>query len=78
MEPEHDETRETTETVEKPSHRHGLDPFSLAFGVMFAIVGLVFLGGFDASTLDVPGASAGLLGAVGVLLLAIGARRQKR
>jgi hypothetical protein len=68
----------TTEAIETPSHSHPLDAISLAFGVIFATIGAVFLSGYDVSDLDGAGFWVALLGAGGVLLLAIGARRQKR
>jgi hypothetical protein len=60
------------------SQGHPLDPISLAFGAIFVILGLAFLSGLDVSGLEAPGAWAAVLASVGVLLLAIGARRQKR
>lgn len=73
-----DATARTTEVTETRSHRHDLDPLSLAFGVVFVILGAAFLAGLDVSTLDAPNAWAAGLTSVGVLLLALGARRQKR
>lgn len=60
----------------EPSHRHPMDAISLAFGAIFVILGVVFLTGFDVSTLDGPETWTAVLASVGALLLAIGARRQ--
>ena len=66
------------EELDKPSHRHAMDPISLAFGVILVTLGLVFLADFDASSVSGPGAWTAFLAVVGVLLVAIGARRQNR
>jgi hypothetical protein len=55
-----------------------MDPISLAFGVIFVTIGVIFLAGFDASSLSGPGAWTAFLAVLGVLLVAIGARRQNR
>jgi hypothetical protein len=66
--------------VREPSvHRHDLDIVSVAFGVVFAIAGLVFLlADVDASNIGSPGGWIALLGALGILLVAMGARRHRR
>lgn len=60
------------------SQSHPLDTISLAFGAIFTILGAVFLfGDVDAETLSMAWAWSGLLGAVGLLLLAIGVKRHR-
>lgn len=62
----------------RSTHSHPLDPISLAFGVVFTILGGVFFfGNIDTSELSMAWAWAGLFGAVGLLLLAVGARRHR-
>ena len=57
-------------------HRHPLEPISLAFGVIFAILGLVFVfGDIDAKNVSSAWVWAALFGAIGLLLLAVGVRR---
>jgi hypothetical protein len=56
-----------------------MDPISLAFGLIFCVLGLAFLlGDLDASTLSGAWAWAGSFGVFGVLLVAIGLRWQRR
>lgn len=74
----HDATASATEVNDVDTHHHDLDPLSLAFGVVFVILGGAFLAGLDVSTLGAPSLWAAGLTSVGVLLLALGARRQKR
>lgn len=63
---------------ERSVHNHPLDPISLAFGVIFTIVGAAFLfGDIEAASLSIAWAWAGLFGTIGLLLLAIGIRRQR-
>ena len=58
---------------------HPLDPISLAFGAIFAILGAVFLfGDIDAESVSMAWAWAGLFGAIGLLLIAVGVRRYRR
>jgi hypothetical protein len=59
--------------------RHDLDPISLVFGVAFLLLGLVFLvGGADVTSLG-PGWIWPLpLIAVGALIVASAARRERR
>jgi hypothetical protein len=75
-----DETVTETELTPEPPHQtHPVDTISLAFGIIFVILGAVFLfGDIDASSIDIAWAWAGFLGAVGLLLLAIGFRRYRR
>ncbi len=61
---------------ERSLHNHPLDPISLAFGAIFTILGAVFLfGDVDAASLSMAWVWAGLFGATGLVLLAIGVRR---
>lgn len=70
---------ETELQPESPVHTHLLDTISLAFGAIFMVLGAVFLfGDVDASTISPAWAWAGFLGAVGLLLLAVGLRRHRR
>jgi hypothetical protein len=67
------------EGQDRSVHRHGLDPISVAFGVIFAVLGFTFLlGDVDASKLSGAWGWAGLFGALGFLLIAMGVRRQRR
>ena len=62
----------------RSAHRHDLDPVSLAFGVIFAGLGLLFLiGDVDVSRMSGPGVSAAILAALGCILLALGIRRYR-
>ena len=64
---------------ERPAHTHPLDTISLAFGAIFVILGAVFLfGDVDAASISPAWAWAGFLGAVGLLLVAVGLRRRQR
>ena len=70
---------ETDLQQQSPPHTHPVDTISLAFGAIFVILGSVFLfGDVDASSISAAWAWAGFLGAVGLLLLAIGFRRHRR
>ena len=61
---------------ERPEHRHPLDPISLAFGIIFTILGAVFLfGDISAASVSMAWFWAGVFGAIGLLLLAVGVRR---
>ncbi|MEA2433660.1 MAG: hypothetical protein QOG54_1117 [Actinomycetota bacterium] len=77
-----DPTMEPEETSEVPTrsvHRHELDPISLAFGAIFATIGIVFLvGDVDASLVNGAWGWAALFGVTGLLLLAVGVRLQRR
>jgi hypothetical protein len=67
--------------VEKPvdAHQHPLDPISLALGTIFVIPGAVFLfGDVNATDLNLAWAGAGLFGAIGLLLIALGLKRHAR
>ena len=64
---------------ERSVHHHELDPISLAFGVIFTLLGAVFLfGDIDAANVSMAWAWAALFGAVGLLLLAVGIRRHRQ
>lgn len=58
-------------------NRHGLDPISLLFGLAFAVVGLVLLGGESARG-TVSLTWAGPAAAIGVALLMVLAVRPRR
>lgn len=75
-----DEAATETDLQQQPrQHTHPVDTISLAFGAIFVILGSVFLfGDVDASSISAAWAWAGFLGAVGLLLLAIGFRRHRR
>ena len=68
-----------TEELSRSVHRHELDPISAAFGVIFATIGFIFLfGDVDASLVSPEWGWAALFGITGLLLLALGVRRQRR
>lgn len=59
-------------------HRHPLDPLALAFGVIFGLLGLVFVFiDIDADSVSAAWLWAGLLGAIGLVLIAAGVRRHR-
>jgi hypothetical protein len=67
------------ESERRSVHEHTLDPISLAFGLIFAALGLLFLiGDLDAGELSTPGVWAALLAAAGCILIALGLRRSRR
>jgi hypothetical protein len=70
-----DELEDDTASV----HRHDLDVVSVAFGAIFAVLGFVFLiGDVDASGLSSTWGWVAFLGALGVVLVALGARLHRR
>jgi hypothetical protein len=72
-------TETRTEEPKRSVHRHDLEPISVAFGVIFATLGAVFLfGDLDASMVSPEWGWGSLFGVMGLLLLAVGVRLQRR
>ena len=64
---------------ERSVHLHPLDPISLALGIIFTLLGAVFLfGDIDAASVSMAWLWAAVFGSIGLLLLAVGIRRQNR
>ena len=64
---------------EPSRHRHPLDPISLAFGIIFTVLGAVFLfGDIDAASVSMAWVWAAVFGGIGLLLFAVGIRRHLR
>lgn len=64
--------------IEASIHRHPLDPIALAFGIIFALFGLVFVfADIDADSVSAAWLWASLLGAIGLVLIAAGIRRHR-
>ena len=66
-----------TEEPTTSEHAHPLDPISLALGLIFAVVGGVFLfGDIDAANANPAWIVVSFFGAIGLCLVAIGLRRK--
>ena len=64
--------------TEASIHRHPLNPIALAFGVIFTLLGLVFVfADIDADSVSAAWLWASLLGAIGLVLIAVGVRRHR-